>query len=59
VSQRGRRDPGCVRVFSVVSVAEVNIVGVELAESLDEAGFRHVAASVGGGLVARRIGASV
>jgi uncharacterized cupin superfamily protein len=42
-----------------VSVAKVNILGVELNESLDEAGFRHVAASVGGRLGARRIGASV
>jgi uncharacterized cupin superfamily protein len=37
----------------------MNIVGVELDEPLDEAGFRHVAASVGGRLGARRIGASV
>jgi hypothetical protein len=42
-----------------VSVAKVNILGVELNEPLDEAGFRHVAASVGGRLGARRIGASV
>jgi uncharacterized cupin superfamily protein len=42
-----------------MSVAKVNILGVELDESLDEAGFRHVAASVGARLVARRIGASV
>jgi len=42
-----------------VSVAKVNILGVELNEPLDEAGFRHIAASVGGRLGARRIGASV
>jgi uncharacterized cupin superfamily protein len=42
-----------------VSVAKVNIVGVELDERLDEAGFRHLAATVGGRLGARRIGASV
>jgi uncharacterized cupin superfamily protein len=42
-----------------VSVAKVNILDVELNEPLDEAGFRHVAASVGGRLGARRIGASV
>jgi uncharacterized cupin superfamily protein len=37
----------------------VNIACVELDESLDEAGFRHVAASVGPRLGARRIGASI
>jgi uncharacterized cupin superfamily protein len=42
-----------------VSVAKVNILGVELDERLDEAGFQHVAATVGGRLGARRIGASV
>jgi uncharacterized cupin superfamily protein len=38
---------------------KVNILGVELDEPLDEAGFRHVATSVGLRLRARRIGASV
>jgi uncharacterized cupin superfamily protein len=42
-----------------VSVKKVNILSVELDESLDEAGFRHVAATVGPRLEARRIGASV
>jgi uncharacterized cupin superfamily protein len=42
-----------------VSVAKVNILTVELDEPLDEAGFRHVAASVGLRLGAQRIGASV
>ena len=42
-----------------MSVKKVNIVGVELDEPLDEAGFRHVATSVGLRLGARRIGASV
>jgi uncharacterized cupin superfamily protein len=42
-----------------VGVAKLNILGVELDEPLDEAGFRHVAASLGGHLGARRIGASV
>jgi uncharacterized cupin superfamily protein len=42
-----------------VSVKKVNIFGVELDEPLDEAGFRHVASSVGDRLGARRIGASV
>jgi uncharacterized cupin superfamily protein len=42
-----------------VSVEKVNILGVELDEPLDEAGFRHVATSVGPRLGARRIGASV
>ena len=37
----------------------MNIVSVELDESLDEAGFRHVATSVGERLGGRRIGASV
>jgi uncharacterized cupin superfamily protein len=42
-----------------VSITKVNILGVELDEPLDEAGFRHVAATVGPRLGARRIGASV
>jgi uncharacterized cupin superfamily protein len=42
-----------------VSVAKVNVIDVEFDERLDEAGFRHVAATVGGRLGARRIGASV
>ena len=42
-----------------MSVAKVSILAVELDESLDDAGFRHVAATVGGRLGARRIGASV
>jgi uncharacterized cupin superfamily protein len=42
-----------------VSVAKVNVFDVALDESLDEAGFRHVAASAGARLGARRIGASV
>jgi uncharacterized cupin superfamily protein len=42
-----------------VSLETVNISSVELDEPLDEAGFRHVAASVGLRLGARRIGASV
>jgi uncharacterized cupin superfamily protein len=42
-----------------VSVEKVNISSVELDECLDEAGFRHVATSVGDRLGARRIGASV
>jgi uncharacterized cupin superfamily protein len=42
-----------------VSVKKVNILGVELDEPLDEAGFRHVATSVGPPLGAQRIGASV
>src|SRR5919198_1742154 len=42
-----------------VSVKTVNILSVELDEPLDEAGFRHVATSVGPRLGARRIGASV
>ena len=37
----------------------MNIIGVELVEPLDEAGFRHVATSVGERLGAHRIGASV
>ena len=37
----------------------MNILSVELDEPLDEAGFRHVATSVGPRLGARRIGASV
>ena len=42
-----------------MSVEKVSIVSVELDEPLDEAGFRHVATSVGDRLGARRIGASV
>jgi uncharacterized cupin superfamily protein len=42
-----------------VSLKTVNILGIELDEPLDEAGFRHVAASVGLRLGAQRIGASV
>ena len=42
-----------------MTVKKVNILSVELDESLDEAGFRHVATSVGQRLGARRIGASV
>jgi uncharacterized cupin superfamily protein len=42
-----------------VSVKKVNIQSVELDEPLDEAGFRHVATSVGVRLGAQRIGASV
>jgi uncharacterized cupin superfamily protein len=42
-----------------VSVKKVNILSVELDEPLDEAGFRHVATSVGLRLGAQRIGASV
>ena len=37
----------------------MNILSVALDERLDEAGFRHVATSVGDRLGARRIGASV
>jgi uncharacterized cupin superfamily protein len=42
-----------------VGVKKVNILSVELDEPLDEAGFRHVATSVGARLGARRIGAGV
>jgi len=42
-----------------VSIGTVNIATVELDEPLDEAGFRHVATSVGPRLGARRIGAGV
>jgi uncharacterized cupin superfamily protein len=42
-----------------VGVQKVNILSVELDEPLDEAGFRHVATSVGSRLGAQRIGASV
>jgi uncharacterized cupin superfamily protein len=42
-----------------VRVDKVNIHNVELDEPLDEAGFRHVATTVGSRLGARRIGASV
>ena len=42
-----------------MTVEKVNILSVELDERLDEAGFRHVATSVGLRLGAHRIGASV
>jgi uncharacterized cupin superfamily protein len=42
-----------------VSVNKVNILGVELDERLDEAGFRHIATSAGARLGAHRIGAGV
>jgi uncharacterized cupin superfamily protein len=42
-----------------MSIEKVNILSVELDESLDEAGFRHAATSVGLRLGARRIGAGV
>lgn len=42
-----------------MSLSRVNISSVELDEPLDEAGFRHVAASLGARLGAQRIGASV
>ena len=42
-----------------MSVKKVNILSVELDEPLDEAGFRHVATSVGLRLGAQRMGASV
>ena len=42
-----------------MAVQKVNIAGVELDLSLDEAGFRHAAATVGPRLGARRIGASL
>jgi uncharacterized cupin superfamily protein len=42
-----------------VAVKKVNILGVELDEALDEAGFRHVGTSVGDRLGAQRIGAAV
>ena len=42
-----------------MSVEKLNILSVELDEALDEAGFRHVATSVGDRLGAQRIGASV
>jgi uncharacterized cupin superfamily protein len=42
-----------------VGVKKANILSVELDEPLDEAGFRHVASSLGARLGARRIGASV
>lgn len=42
-----------------MNVKKVNILSIELDEPLDEAGFRHVAASVGARLGAQRIGASV
>jgi uncharacterized cupin superfamily protein len=46
-------------MFGRVSVNKVNILRVELVESLDVAGFRHVVTSVGLRLGGRRIGASV
>jgi uncharacterized cupin superfamily protein len=42
-----------------VGVRKVNILSVALDEPLDDAGFRHVAATVGDRLGAERIGASV
>ena len=42
-----------------MGIKKVNILSVELDEPLDEAGFRHVATSVGLRLGAQRIGASV
>jgi uncharacterized cupin superfamily protein len=42
-----------------MSVAKVNIFGVELDAALDQAGFRHSATPVGRRLRARRIGAGV
>ena len=42
-----------------MSATKVNIASVELDEPLDEAGFHHVAATVGLRLGAQRIGASV
>ncbi|MDA0160806.1 hypothetical protein OM076_11070 [Solirubrobacter ginsenosidimutans] len=42
-----------------MGVKQVNIVSVALDEALDEAGFRHVAASLGERLGAQRIGAAV
>ena len=42
-----------------MSVKKLNILSVELDEPLDEAGFRHIATSVGDRLGAQRIGASV
>jgi uncharacterized cupin superfamily protein len=42
-----------------VGIEKVKILGVELDEPLGEAGFRHVATSVGLRLGAQRIGASV
>jgi uncharacterized cupin superfamily protein len=40
-------------------IKRLNIAGVELDEPLDEAGFRHNAATIGPRLGARRIGASI
>jgi uncharacterized cupin superfamily protein len=59
-----RWEQGCRAIASTcerlrVRVKKVNIHIVELDESLDEAGFRHVATSVGSRLGAQRIGASV
>src|SRR5215210_2677500 len=55
---------GCRAIASTcerlrVGVKKANILSVELDEPLDEAGFRHVATSMGERLGARRIGASV
>src|SRR4051794_952363 len=46
-------------MFEGARAARVNIAGVGWAEPLDEAGFRHVAVTVGPRLGAERIGASV
>jgi uncharacterized cupin superfamily protein len=59
-----RWEQGCRAIASTcerlrVRVKKVNIHIVELDESLDQAGFRHVATSVGSRLGAQRIGASV
>src|SRR5439155_14663755 len=48
-----------IELLSGSTVAVRNILCVELDEPLDEAGFRHVATSVGLRLGAQRIGASV
>ena len=48
-----------LRTSRRVSVKKVNIRSVALNDALDEAGFRHVATSVGVRLEAQRIGASV
>jgi len=42
-----------------VSVEKLNILSVELDESLDEAGFRHTGTEMAPRLGARRIGAAV
>jgi uncharacterized cupin superfamily protein len=53
--------PQAARLAKVfrVSLKKVNLLSVELDEQLDEAGFRHVATSVGLRLGAQRIGAGV